>query len=297
MTVLILGASGFLGRNLFAHFKSTGVKVFGTSRSGNTNNGFFRIDLGIENEHKKITSLVESHEVTQIVNLAAIDVSPVNRTEANEGIDATFLANLNTVLDVYRGIGLLQIGTYTVTEKEDSYFASKKKLRDSLHKSDMNEQITVLDLPKVVGVGEPLGRFTSDLIESLNTKREQTVLHPCHKRNFVAMGDVVGLISRIVEARNEVGSQFPMLSANVFSNCEIARMLIEFSSQNGENIKFDHKELTNECNICPADEEVLLIRPEFCDGRQASFYWMNSGNSVREALREQYLNTKTTSIS
>jgi len=293
MSFLVLGASGFIGNHLVAQFKNVGVQVIGTTRSGNSENGYFQIDLGVEFEYKKVISLIENYEVTQIINLAASEVSPVNRTKVNERLDTLFFTNLSKVLNTYRDIGLLQIGTCLVPEREDSYFASKRNLKDLLSKGDSREQIAFLDLPKVVGTGEPRGRFTSDLIDSLNMKRRHTVLHPCHKRNFIAMNDVVSLISRIVETRHLSDCQYPMIDAEIFSNIEIVRMLIGYSSQNGKEITFDHQETNNDCRVCPDDEEKLVIRPEFLDDRKVSFFSMDSRISIGETLREQYIYATT----
>jgi nucleoside-diphosphate-sugar epimerase len=72
--ILILGASGFIGQNLYLYFKKKNYKVFGTylnkpvKNSGKKN--IFKCNLANYNEIKSISDKIKNIDV--IINAAAI---------------------------------------------------------------------------------------------------------------------------------------------------------------------------------------------------------------------------------
>ena len=194
------------------------------------------------------------------------------------------------VLTAHPDLKLLQIGTVSNTGKSDSYFVEKSRIRELLQNANVKDQVVILDLPKVVGAGEPLGRFTSDLTYALVMSREHVILQPCHKRNFISVFDVVLLILKTLENLGNASHEYPMYRTKRFSNYEVAESLIGSSTSGGKGIKLDHFPAREECRKCPADENELLIRPSFSDMKEVAYFMMNQTQTVESALREQFEN-------
>jgi nucleoside-diphosphate-sugar epimerase len=290
MTVLLIGATGFLGRNLFHKLTDLGEDVVGTTRSAYSKDGMVSIDLGRKNEYLKIVSLVEMFGITRIVNMAASDVSPSVRGKIDEETIRIFFENLNLVLKTFGHLKLLQIGTIFRTESNDSYFAGKSLIGSLLANADVNEQVVFFNLPKVVGSGEPLGRFTSDLIQSLVLGSRPTISHPCRRRNFISVVDVVSLIFKTVENMHALSVDYPMYRTELYSNYEVAKFIIGDRVKDNEIMKFDHSHTETVCRKCPSDEDELIIQPEFSHQKTLSYFMMCQSQTVEEALRQQFEN-------
>jgi hypothetical protein len=232
--------------------------------------------------------LINRFEITQLINLAASGVNPSDRQVKEVGHGTSFFDNLHAVLTTFKDLRLLQIGTSTETKREDSYFIAKNVLRNLLEKTRSENKIAVLDLPKVIGAGEPLGRFTSNLMHSLIKHEEISVLHPCHKRNFISINDVVKIIMLIVKIWNSGGSDFPEHRACVISNYEVTRFVMNLSKANGRGVSFSHTPTAEGCNICPIDETTMLVKPEFFGSKAVNYFLMEDEISVEEALSEQF---------
>ena len=157
-----------------------------------------------------------------------------------------------------------------------------------LEETKTDNQIAVLDLPKVIGVGEPLGRFTSNIMHSLIKHEELSVLHPCHKRNFISINNVVKMIMLVVKIWNSRGSDFPEHRARVISNYEVTRFVMDLSKANGWGVSFSHTPTAEGCSICPIDETTMLVKPEFFGSKAVNYFLMVDELSVEEALSEQF---------
>ena len=288
MTLLVLGASGFLGNQLVAQLRNSGKDVIGTKRTVLSQEGLFQVDLGVHHEHEKIDFLIKKFKVTHLINMAASDVNPSGRRETENGESALFFENLNTVLGINKDVRLLHIGTSALNKKEDSYFATKQQLKKLFAETATRSQIAVLDLPKVVGPGEPLGRFTSNFMQALINGEKQIVLHPCHKRNFMAVASVVKMIMQIITTWKSGGSEFPEYKAQVLSNYEITRLVLKLSGEDFRKVLFGHTLSNTGCDICPSNEAALLVRPEFFDLKEIKYFAMAEKQSVQESLLEQY---------
>ena len=267
MTVLVIGASGFLGQQLVAGFRNSGERAIGTKYSATSDDDLFQVDLGAKG-----------------------DVNPAKRLPQESGQSLLFFENLEATLRNNRNLALLQIGTSHQANSEDSYFSSKFILKNLLKRAHVKNQIAVLDLPKIVGPSEPLGRFTSDIAYSLVMNEGKMVQHPCHKRNFMSIEDVVKLIMMIVEIWKLGGNKFPAYQATVLSNYDVVRSIVDSSSGLNKKIKFAHRLAVTECDICPVSEEPLLVRPEFLGEQINNYFLVDEEQSVVEALQEQFKN-------
>ncbi len=290
MTVLVIGASGFLGKHLVAQMKNSGEAVIGTERNSRTDDGLYSIDLGVKDEYLKINSLVEQFKITKIVNLAASNVSPSDRMREESGQSSSFFENLYAVLSTFRDVGLLHIGTTVQAKGEDFYFAAKYELRNLLENTNVKNQIAILDLPKVVGPGEPLGRFTSNFMYSVIMNEEQEVLHPCHKRNFMSVIAVVDMITQTIKIWTSGGDKFPSHVSKTLSNYEVARLIIDCASETMRQVLVSHSPDIEVCDVCPADEAVLLVKPEFFRSKEFSYFLLEEKQSVEETLLQQFKN-------
>ena len=294
MTVLVIGASGYLGMHLIKKIKNSGNVVIGTKRNVGEADDFVRIDLGAREEYLVINALIEQFKITNIINLAASDVSPADRTTKENENSFTFFENLFAVLSRFREVKLLQIGTSVRPKSADSYFSAKHKLRILLENTSLNNQIAVLDLPKVVGAGEPLGRFTSNLMHSILMSEGQVILQPCHKRNFISICQVSEIIAQIIKKWNSGDSDYPSHQAENLSNFEVTQVILNISGQANHGVTFSHSPVIEGCEVCKFDESPLLVKPEFIGSKEISYFLMEKEQSVMEALLEQF---ETLSIS
>jgi len=288
MTVLVIGASGFLGKHLVAGFRNSGERAIGTKYSSTSDDGLFKVDLGVKGEFLKINDLVKQYKIKCVINLAASDVNPAKRKVQESGQSLVFFENLEAILRNNENLALLQIGTSHKANGEDSYFSAKFTLKNLLKKADVKNQIAVLDLPKIVGPSEPLGRFTSDIVYSLVMNKGKLVQYPCHKRNFMSIVDVVKLVIMIVEIWDLGGNQFPASKATVLSNYDVVQSIAGLSLQLNEKIMFAHTPELTKCGICPVSEEPLLVRPEFLDEKENNYFLIDEEQSVVDALRKQF---------
>lgn len=293
MTILIIGAHGFIGRQLFQQLKTTEANVIGTSRSQTVDEDLFEIDLGRKNEYQEINSLVERFDVNYIVNLAATDVRPSSRTKVNKQQIELFFENLNLVLEQKSTIGLLQIGTNADSLNGDSYYAGKSMLKNLLKGASTKRRTAILELPKIIGPKEPRGRFTSDLVHSCITNREVVILQPCRKRNFMPVVDAALLIERIILVWTSGGNEYPEYEAQLLSNYEIANCIMRYSNSDPEKLKFGHPISVGNCQLCSFDERTMLVRPEFFSNTPTKYVSMQRTSSVEESLLEQYNYSKT----
>jgi nucleoside-diphosphate-sugar epimerase len=288
MTVLVIGASGFLGMHLIKQLTNSGNVVIGTKRNVGGAEDFVRIDLGARDEYLIINSLVEQYKITSMINLAANDVSPADRTTKENESSFIFFENLFTVLSTFRDLKLLQIGTSVRPKSADSYFSAKYKLRNLLENTSLKNQIAVLDLPKVVGPGEPLGRFTSNLMHSIIMSEGLVVLHPCHKRNFITISQVSKIIVEIIKKWNSGDSDYPSHQAENLSNFEIAQVIMKNAGQTNHGMSLSHAPVIEGCEVCEFDESPLLVKPEFFGSKEVNYFLMAKDQSVKEALLEQF---------
>lgn len=293
MTILIIGAQGFIGCQLFQQLKTTETNVIGTSRTRTSQEDLFEIDLGRKNEFQKINSLVERFDVNYVVNLAATDVRPSSRTELDEQQIGLFFENLNMVLEQKSTIGLLQIGTNADPPTNDSYHAGKEMLKNLLKGASTKGRTAILELPKIIGPREPRGRFTSDLIYSFIINREQTILQPCRKRNFMPVVDAALLIDRITHVWTSGGDEYPTYEAQLVSNFDIANCIMKYSNSDPRKLKLDHPVSLGNCQLCSFNERTLLVQPEFFSNSLKTYTSMLKTSSVEESLREQYNYCKT----
>jgi len=294
MTILIIGARGFIGHQLFQQMKTTDSHVIGTSRVLTSEEDLFEIDLGRKNEYQKLNSLVERFDVNYVVNLAATDVSPSSRTKIDEQQIGLFFENLNMVLEQKSTIGLLQIGTNADSLNNDSYYAGKDLLKNLLKGASTKRRTAILELPKIIGPREPRGRFTSDLVHSFIMNREQIVLQPCRKRNFMPVVDAALLIERITYVWTSGGDEYPKYEAQLFSNYEIANCIMKYSNSDPKKLKLDHPVSLGNCQLCSFDERTLLVQPEFFSKTPTKYVSLLKTSSVEESLVEQYNYCKTT---
>jgi hypothetical protein len=288
MTILIIGARGFIGCQLFEQLKTTEANVIGTSRTRTSQEDLFEIDLGRKNEYQKINSLVERFDINYVVNLAAADVAPSSRTKLDEQQIGLFFENLNMILERKSTIGLLQIGTNADSLNNDSYYAGKEMLKNLLKGASTNRRTAILELPKIIGPREPRGRFTSDLVHSFIMNREQIILQPCRQRNFMPVVDAALLIDRIAHVWTSGGDEYPKYEAQLFSNYEIANCIMKYSNSDPKQLKLDHPVSLGNCQLCSSDERTLLVQPEFFSNSPTAYVSMLKTSSVEESLWEQY---------
>lgn len=196
MTVLVVGASGFLGSQLVRALRNNGRHVVGTTRAP-AHPSHITLDL-LDGE--AIANTLDRVRPSTVVNLAGAGLPRDGRgPEAAESnvVGSRMLAQ--AVLEcrvrpflIHAG-SALEDASSEVSEYSLSKAAGTEAVAVTLH--DVGHLI--VRIHSVYGPTQPRGRFLSDLIDSLLAGAAFTIQHPERSRDFCFVDDVVGILSRV----------------------------------------------------------------------------------------------------
>jgi hypothetical protein len=130
-------------------------------------------------------------------------------------------------------------------------------------------------------------------MHSIITSEKQIVLHPCHKRNFITITQVVKIICEIIGKWNSGGTEFPSHNAQNLSNYEVSQIVLNVAANATHEVLFSHSPVNTGCEVCPADELPLLVRPDFFRSKEISYFLMQNEQTIEEALLEQFKTLST----
>lgn len=202
MKILLIGASGFIGRRVSAHLRALGVEVTEASRSG-TDKGFTQLNLADSSSLKSI--LVTSH-YDWVVNLAGAGMTH-GRHSSQEMEVANFsgpLALASTVASLRDPPAILHaasaIEANSRSETSSEYARTKAAGTLGLAKALRGFGVphVVVRLHNVYGPGQPRGRFVRDAVDAAIADREFVIQQPHRIRDFCYVEDVATRISECV---------------------------------------------------------------------------------------------------
>ncbi|MDA9189538.1 NAD-dependent epimerase/dehydratase family protein [bacterium] len=248
--ILVIGASGFIGLNLFKNLKSKRSDVIGTTyngkneRTNHENFEFHKLDITNLSNIKKI---IEEHKIKTIFNLASYG-NYSWQTDVKKTIDTNILGlqNLLTALKGHQNIRLIQAGSSSeygsnvegVKEDDPSlpnslYGITKKSASDIL-RLNSNSNILSLNLRlfSVYGKYEESNRFIPTLISNLKNGTLPKITEGDNARDFIHIDDVV---VAFIRAAIKVSFEISGSSINICSGkSTLLKEVVEFSKKEFE---------------------------------------------------------------
>tara|TARA_B100000963_G_scaffold145781_1_gene126969 strand:- start:3371 stop:4033 length:663 start_codon:yes stop_codon:yes gene_type:complete len=82
--IIIFGASGGIGKELFDYYKKNGFKCIGTFNSNNDNNGLINLDISKLSNFESFISTLDLDKNINIINCVGItDLNPLHKSNSN----------------------------------------------------------------------------------------------------------------------------------------------------------------------------------------------------------------------
>jgi len=193
VTVVVLGASGFLGSDLFQLLSDMGMHPVSVGRS--TSN-MRRCDV-LDRDALR-TSLLDLQPTTVISLIGAgLSDSSVNEalvTQANTHFPQDLLLTLH---ELNPDAHLIHAASSTEEpntqgEYESSYSRAKAEGSKALRRLQAlhGGNLTILNVHNTYGHRQPGNRFVSSVIDRLSTGRDVSLHYPARVRDFVHVSDV-----------------------------------------------------------------------------------------------------------
>lgn len=226
-SVLVTGASGFIGRALTGTLVDHGYAVTTVSRSGSMS-GSGSVHCVIPDADFAWADVLPQLKYDWVIHLAAAGVNPNDRDgsdliAANIRLGASLIAEVDA--DVFVHIGscaeYADRGAIALTESDmlqyrDSYGLSKAA-GGLLHldvAKKLKKKLALLRLFHVYGPGEMPHRLTTRLFDDLQAGDRVPLSHGEQKRDFVFVDDVVTAILSAAE-----GLEMSQVSTGAYNVC------------------------------------------------------------------------------
>ena len=181
MRVLILGASGFLGRSVVDLSRRIGLSLHDPRSMLNE-----RLDLRFPSSWERLEAIAVSLSIDIVIDLVAPFVDPHSRTGAE--VPEEWLMYPRRLVDLARQLSarVVSVGSEGADERRDQYAIFKSNYREIVD-YDTNVESLVLEVPRLVGVGLHRGSLVSQLIEAAVRVRPFALLDPLKVRNHLSV--------------------------------------------------------------------------------------------------------------
>ena len=191
MSVLLLGASGFLGRHITGALRASGHDVTTVGRSGS-------IDLVVDATNVGVLeSVVRSVAPSSVINLLGAGLSDSNADiPVMEAVNIRFPADLaNLLANVAPQSHLIHAASSTETPAADGsyeseYSRTKAAGTAALESAEIDLPITLLRVHNTYGGNQPTQRFVASVVDSLADGRDIELRYPERVRDFIHVDDV-----------------------------------------------------------------------------------------------------------
>ena len=180
--LLVLGATGFVGREVVRQCEAHGVSTIRTSRSGNDR--VIRFDAANPSDWLRLQRQASESEVVAILDLVAPMVNPAHRTspiikELEQYGER--IAELSEVLKAK----IVHAGTELTGEKEDSYTTFKSHVENALRRNARN--LSMVRFPRLIGSELSSEFFAMKVVHSAVLRSRLELLDPHDERRYLSV--------------------------------------------------------------------------------------------------------------
>ena len=201
MSVVILGASGFLGSHVTTALQASGHSVITLGRSDAVDVRMDATDLAA------LESVLREVQPTAVINLLGAGLSdPSADLNEMEEVNAHFPPRLAELLASVGGAPLIHAASSTEVAAPDGSFESEYSRTKAegtsallAHESDL--PLTILRVHNTYGGDQPARRFVASAIDSVAASRSIELRYPDRVRDFVHVDDVAASLVAAVSAQ------------------------------------------------------------------------------------------------
>jgi len=267
-TILLTGATGFLGSNLLKPLLEKGYFVIVLKRSFSN---IDRINKLLNNYKKQIALFdLDSTKLDNVFNNYNIDIMihcATNYGRDNDNILEIIQSNLLLPLELLH-LGIVNnvnnfINTDTVIDKNINHYSlSKKQFLDWLHKYSPQIKCINLSLEYFYGAFDNDTKFTTYIIKQLlNQAPEIDLTKGEQRRYFIYIDDVVSAFLTILDNLNKIDSGFSSFEVSTKRNISIKNFVLlvkKISENNNTKLNFGKVPYRkNELMNCKTDTSKL----------------------------------------
>ena len=191
MSVLVLGASGFLGRHITGALRVSGNEAITVGRSGS-------MDVMVDaTDAVQLESILQSAAPSSVINLLGAGLSDPNADpQVMEAVNTRFPTQLAVLLaKVAPGCHLIHAASSTEIPAADGsyesdYSRTKAEGTSALASCGVDLPITILRVHNTYGGDQPAQRFVASVTDSLIAGRKMELQYPERVRDFIHVDDV-----------------------------------------------------------------------------------------------------------
>jgi nucleoside-diphosphate-sugar epimerase len=264
--ILIIGSTGYIGRNLKKYFDYIGVSYVCLDRNIFNQNSF---DLTQPSTFTNVLTAIEENYIQTILDLTASGVSPRTITDRQmlkinsvniPGFYEYLKNNLNSSINLYRTESIL---SYTNKNgvHESAYAKSKYLSRVKIEKLLSNSLINYrqLVLHNIYGLDQPQSRFISSIFASGYGGGGVEIRNPLRARDFTYISDVCKSLSEIVN-QNQLSDCIEIGTGVATSIIEIVDVIQDIMKTK-INVKInDDIGVDNFRSVCAGESKMELYR-------------------------------------
>jgi len=204
MKILLIGATGFIGRHLSNFLNHRGHEVIGTSVS---NKEFQQLNV---TDYNMCQGILEKGNFDSVINLAGKGATPGSASDSDM-VDVNFIGVRNLSRALLRSSGnapfFLHVASSTEpipgSAAESEYSVSKARgttvVRQILDNSDVTYAIARVH--NTYGAQQPRKRYIASLLSQFRNGQPLEIGYPDRVRDFCYVDDVIENLTAMVEKR------------------------------------------------------------------------------------------------
>lgn len=227
MNILILGATGYLGKNVVYSLKQKQHRVYSVARK---NSDFFierYSDKIISCNLHEIERLFETERIDWIINAAGVYKLDSSLYENLFDANITFPLSVLNIAVKKQVRNFINIGT-SLPYEINMYSYSKHIFSEIAEYLSRFEHINFYDLKVEMfygGYDEPMERFINNCYNKLLNNEDIMLTKGVQKRDIVHIDDVIGVIGRLIDTNYSNG--YIELQVGAGENMKI-RSIVEY---------------------------------------------------------------------
>ena len=181
-SLLVLGSTGFLGREVSRQCAALGVSVVKTARRGA--DSLLRFDASKPEDWKNVQRMAISAHVTAIIDLIAPTVNPSTRGSIVPKCMDHYGDRL-VELSLSTRATIVHAGTDLEPLEGDSYTSFKRQVEESLTQPEV--ELAVVKFPRLIGSELPGDFFAMKAVDSVVRNFKLELAEPHTERKFLSV--------------------------------------------------------------------------------------------------------------